>query len=80
MNKKVLTLRLPYELYEESKKIAEKRGKSYTAFILEILGEKLKDEKKKSLFDAFTLVGKDIEEADVEYAFEVQREVVVEND
>jgi len=80
MNKKVLTLRLPYELYEESKKIAEKRGKSYTAFILEILGEKLKDEKKKSLFDAFTLVGKDIEEADVEYAFELQREVVVEND
>ncbi|GAB6163081.1 hypothetical protein JCM12298_22410 [Desulfothermus naphthae] len=40
----------------------------------------MKDEKKKSLFDAFTLVGKDIEEADVEYAFEVQREVLVEND
>jgi len=80
MNKKALTLRLPYDLYEESKKIAEKKGKSYTAFILEILKEKLKDEKKKSLFDAFTLVAKDREETDVEYAFESQREVVVEND
>ncbi len=80
MSKKALTLRLPYDLYEETKKIAEKKGKSYTAFILELLEEKLKEEKKKSLFDAFTLVAKDIEEADVEYAFESQREVVVKND
>jgi len=80
MSKKALTLRLPYDLYEETKKIAEKKGKSYTAFILELLEEKLKEEKKKSLFNAFTLVAKDIEEADVEYAFESQREVVVKND
>ncbi|GAB6162123.1 hypothetical protein JCM12298_12820 [Desulfothermus naphthae] len=80
MSKKALTLRLPYDLYEETKKIAEKKRKSYTAFILELLEEKLKEERKKSLFDAFTLVAKDIEEADVEYAFASQREVVVKND
>ncbi len=74
MSEKVaLTLRLPSDLYRKTKIIAQKKGKSFTGYIRELLEEKLKEEEKKELFDAFSLVAEDIEEVDVDYAFEAQK-------
>ena len=80
MNKKIaLTLRLPIELYEKTKIIAQKERKSFTGYVRELLEEKVKEEEKKALFDAFSLVAEDIDDVDVDYAFEAQREVVLKN-
>lgn len=74
----VLTLRLPAELYEKSKKIAQKRSKSFTGFLREVLEEKVNEEEKKSMFDAFSLVAEDKEESKVDFAFETQKDVILE--
>ncbi len=76
-NKIALTLRLPVELYKKIKMIAQGKGKSFTGYIRELLEEKLKEEEKKALFDAFSLVAEDTEEVNVDYAFEAQKEVVL---
>jgi predicted DNA-binding protein len=48
MNKKIaLTLRLPIELYERAKIIAQKDRKSFTGYIRELLEKKVKEEEKK---------------------------------
>ncbi len=78
MEKIALTLRLPSDLYKEAKKIAKEKGKSFSGFLRELLEERLKEEKNRILFNAFSLVAEDKEEIDVEYAFEAQREVVVQ--
>ncbi len=78
MDKMALTLRLPSDIYEEAKNIAKKRGKSFTGFIREILEERIKEEKNKMLFNAFSQVAENKEEIDVEYAFEAQKEVVIQ--
>ena len=80
MKKMTLTLRLPSNMYEEAKNIAKKKGKTFSEYLRELLEERLKEEKKKMLFDAFSQVAKDKKEIDVEYAFEAQREVVAQND
>ena len=76
MKRVALTLRLPPDIYEEAKEIARGRGKSFSGYVRELLEERLKEEKKKRLFDAFSLVAADAEEVDVEFAFEAQKEVV----
>ena len=80
MKKTALTLRLPPDIYEEAKNIAKKKGKSFSGYLRELLEERIREEKKKMLFDAFSQIAKDKEEIDVEYAFEAQREVVAQND
>ena len=80
MKKMALTLRLPSDMYEAAKNIAKKKGKSFSGYLRELLEERIREEKKKMLFDAFSQVAKDKEEIDTEYAFEAQREVVAQND
>ncbi len=80
MEKTALTLRLPSDLYKEAKNIAKKKGKTFSGFLRELLEERLKEEKNKILFEAFSRVADDKEEIDVEYALEAQREVVIKND
>jgi predicted CopG family antitoxin len=81
MNKKIaLTLRLPIELYERAKIISQKEKKSFSGYIRELLEKKVKEEEKKALFDAFSLVAEDMDDVDVAYAFEAQREVVLKNE
>jgi predicted DNA-binding protein len=81
MKKKIaLTLRLPIDLYERVKIIAQKEKKSFTGYICELLEEKIKEEEKKALFDAFSLVAEDIDDVDIAYAFEAQREVIFKNE
>ena len=77
MKKVALTLRLPPEIYEGAKEMAKEKGKSFSCYMRELLEEKLKEERRKRLFDSFSLVAEDAEEVDVEYAFEAQRRVVL---
>ena len=76
MKKIALTLRLPSDMYEEVKGIANRKGKSFSGYIRELLEKILKEEKKKMLFDAFSQIGND----DVEYAFEAQKEVMLKDE
>jgi len=78
MKRVALTLRLSPEIYEGTKQMAKEKGKSFSGYIRELLEERLKEERKKKLFDAFSLVAEDTEGVDVEYAFEAQRRVVLE--
>ena len=75
-NSVALTLRLEEELYARIKEIAQSRKTSFTSFVQGVLAETLKNEEKKALYDAFSLVGQEIGEADVEYAVAAQKEVV----
>jgi predicted DNA-binding protein len=80
MKKIALTLRLPSDMYEGVKSIAKKKGKSFSGYLREILEKILKEEQKKMLYDAFSQVGRDKEDTNVEYAFEAQKEVVLKDE
>jgi hypothetical protein len=69
-----LTLRLDEEIYNGIKEMAKAHQTSFTAFVQGILAGELKNQEKKALYDAFSLVGQDVGEADVEYAVTAQRE------
>ncbi|MBW2040288.1 MAG: toxin-antitoxin system HicB family antitoxin [Deltaproteobacteria bacterium] len=75
-----LTLRLPPELYQEAKRVAQEEGESFNAFFRRLLAEKLRKVEEKRLFDFFSLVAEHSEETDVDYAFQAQREVISENE
>ncbi|MCJ7547011.1 MAG: type II toxin-antitoxin system HicB family antitoxin [Deltaproteobacteria bacterium] len=75
-----LTLRLSPELYREAKRVAQEKGVSFSAFLRRLLTDKLRTENEKRLFNSFSLVAEHTEEADVDYAFQAQREVILENE
>jgi hypothetical protein len=75
-----LTLRLPPELYREAKGVAQEKGVSFSAFLRRLLTDKLRTENEKRLFNSFSLVAEHTAEADVDYAFQAQREVILENE
>ncbi|MGA7878864.1 MAG: hypothetical protein WCA08_24605 [Desulfoferrobacter sp.] len=81
MKRKVaFTLRFDPDLYERVKKASRRNGRSVTAFVQDAVAGKLKEEEAASLYQAFSIVGEDAVEADVEFAREAQREVVSEDD
>ena len=80
MKNVALTLRLEEDIYQRVKEVAHARKTSFTAFVQGVLADVLKSEEKKSLYDAFSLVGQDHDAADVEFAFNAQREVVDRNE
>ena len=70
------TVRLPAELYAASTALAQERRVSMNALIQERLSLLVREEEKKRLYDAFSLVGEDEEESSVAFAHEAQAEVV----
>jgi predicted CopG family antitoxin len=72
-----LTLRLSPELYQEAKRVAQEEGESFSAFLRRLLADKLRKEREKMLFNSFSLVAEHTEEADGDYAFQAQREVIL---
>jgi hypothetical protein len=50
-----------------------------TSFVQEAVARKLDDEEAASLFQAFTLVGEDTEEASVEFAHDAQQEAALKD-
>lgn len=75
-----LTLRLEESLYTRAKEAAVAHRTSFTAFVQNALAEALKKEEQKALFNAFSLVGQDRGETDVEFALHAQREVLDSHD
>ena len=73
------TLRFDPMLYERVKAVSERGGQSVTSFVQEAVARKLREEDAAALFDAFTLVGEDLEETNVEFACDAQREVALKD-
>lgn len=74
------TLRFDQDLYDRVKMTSKREGRSITAFVQEAVAKKLKEEEAAMLFEAFTLVGEDVEEASVEFAHDAQREVALKGE
>ena len=75
-----ISIRVPRDLYIYSREIAEKRGVSLNELVQTGLSMIVRDEKQKELYDSFTLLGQDAEEANVDFAFDAQAEVVLRGD
>jgi hypothetical protein len=73
---RALTVRLPIELYEASSEIAHRRQISLNALVQEALATIRAAEEEARLYDEFSLLGEDPEEASVEFAIHAQYEVV----
>ncbi|PIP07126.1 MAG: hypothetical protein COX51_07285 [Syntrophobacteraceae bacterium CG23_combo_of_CG06-09_8_20_14_all_50_8] len=73
------TLRFDTAFYERVKAVSARRGRSVTAFVQEAVARKLNEEDAASLFQAFTLVGEDLEESSVEFACDAQRAAVLKD-
>ena len=77
---KAMTVRLPLDLYRASREMAKKHRVSLNQLLQESLRARLRAEEEQALYDAFTRVGTDVEDASVDYAFEAQREVVLRDE
>jgi hypothetical protein len=75
-NTKTMTVRLPERIYADSSRLAHRRQVSLNHLIQESLEHELKREDDQHLYDAFTQLGEDAEEYNVEYAIAAQREVI----
>ena len=80
MTTKFLTLRLPPDLYQSSRLVAEQRHISLNALIQESLQALVRAEQQRRLFDDYTRLGEDAEGCDVDYALAAQREVILAGD
>ena len=77
--KVAFTLRFNSAFYDRVKMVSERGGRSVTSFVQEAVARKLDDEEAAYLFQAFTLVGEDTEEASVEFAHDAQQEVALKD-
>jgi hypothetical protein len=75
-----VTIRLPENIYQESVKAAKAKNISFNSLTQEGLLKILREQREKDLYDAFTLVGQDAEESDVEYAIHAQAEVMLRDE
>lgn len=73
------TLRFDPMLYERVKAVSRRSGQSVTSFVQEAVARKLREEDAAALFDAFTILGADLEEANVEFACDAQREATLKD-
>ena len=81
MKKQVpFTLRFDQDLYNRVKMTSRREGRSITAFVHEAVAKSLEEQEAATLFEAFTLVGADLQEASVEFAHDAQREVALKGE
>lgn len=64
---KSLTIRLPEDVYNESRRIAHNRQESMNKLVRQALEAVVREEKEKELFDAFGLIGDD-PDTDISFA------------
>lgn len=74
------TLRFDPSFYERVKTVSENDGQSITSFVKDAIRKRLNEKDEAALFDAFTLVGEDGDEACVAFAHNAQREVELKDD
>jgi hypothetical protein len=73
---KSFTVRFPDDLHHAASDAAARREKSLNALLQEITEAYLRQEEERELFDSFTRLGEDLEECDVEFAWDAQREAI----
>jgi len=73
------TLRFDPMVYERVKEVARFSGQSVTAFVQDAVARKLREKDAAAFFDAFTLVGEDTAETNVEFACDAQREAALKD-
>jgi hypothetical protein len=73
-----ITVRLPLDLYQATRKLAKKHRVSMNKLLQESLRARLRAKDEQALYDAFTRVGTD-EDSNVDYAFEAQMECTWES-
>ena len=73
------TIRFDSTFYDRVKAVSARGGRSVSSFVQEAMASKLDDEEAASLFQAFTLVGEDTEEASVEVAHDAQQEAALKD-
>ena len=74
------TLRFDQDLYDRVKMTSRREGRSITAFVKEAVARKLEEEESDALFQAFTLVGEDLDEASMEFVHDAQHEVALKGE
>ena len=74
--KKAMTVRLPLDLYRASAQMASRRQVSLSGLVQESLRATLERERRRQLYQAFSRVGEDMDETDVQFAFDAQAQVV----
>ncbi len=75
-----LTLRFDPDLYQRIKTACQLEGRSMTAFVQDAVAGKLAKQDAAALFQAFTIVGADLDEASTEFAYNAQREVALKRE
>ena len=72
---KSTSLRLPADLLSATQALAARRRQSMNAIVVESIERTLRDAEALTLYDSFTLLGRDVE-TDVEFATAAQSEAV----
>ena len=73
-----LTVRLPDQVYRAARNMAERRGISINRLVQEAIAEKAKASLEERLSRAYDALAEDSSEVDVEYAFAVQAEAILD--
>lgn len=73
-----LTVRLPDQIYRAARNMAERRGISINRLVQEAIAEKAKTSLEERLSRAYDVLAEDSSEADVEHAFAVQAEAILD--
>ncbi len=72
-----ITLRLPPDLHAAVTQAARSRSQSLNAYIQHSLEELVRAEEENARYAAYTLLGQDAEQCDVEYAIHAQAEAML---
>jgi hypothetical protein len=72
---KTISARVSPRLHEATTRLARLENKSVNEIVAEALTERVRIREEQELYDAFTLLGQDEEETDVEFALAAQAEV-----
>lgn len=75
-----LTVRIPSDLYEATRRIAVRRKLSMNALMQQSLARTVESEEERELFEGFERLGEDPEACDVSFAFAAQSEVALRNE
>ncbi len=75
-HRRAITVRLPETVYRSASEMARRNRLSLNRLIQRSVEAAVKEEEQRRLREAFTLVGRDMQESDVEFAHAAQAEVV----
>jgi hypothetical protein len=77
---RTVTLRLPYDLYTKTMKLALRKNQSLNALLQEGAQRLLKEEEERQLSAGFDLLSEHPDECDVEFAIYAQAEVILRDE